>query len=67
MLTFWLFHLTWRIESPLLVSTKASKKRKFSVIVGAVTSLLCLILFVLGVLCWRHYLGDKNTRERGVG
>ncbi|XP_010655583.1 probable LRR receptor-like serine/threonine-protein kinase At1g29720 isoform X1 [Vitis vinifera] len=51
-------------ESPLLVSTKASKKRKFSVIVGAVTSLLCLILFVLGVLCWRHYLGDKNTRER---
>ena len=56
-----------RTESSVSEIRKTSKKRrKLSIIVGAAISLLCLILFILGVLFWRCYSGDKNTRERGV-
>uniref|UniRef100_F6HME0 non-specific serine/threonine protein kinase n=1 Tax=Vitis vinifera TaxID=29760 RepID=F6HME0_VITVI len=33
-------------------------------IVGVATSVSCLILFVLGVLCWKYYFGGKNMMEK---
>ncbi|WJZ96600.1 hypothetical protein VitviT2T_015270 [Vitis vinifera] len=40
---------------------KGSKK---VTIVGVATSVSCLILFVLGVLCWKYYFGGKNMMEK---
>ncbi|XP_031263674.1 probable LRR receptor-like serine/threonine-protein kinase At1g29720 [Pistacia vera] len=36
------------------------------IVVGVVTSVLFLILCVVGVLCWRRYREHKNTRERDL-
>lgn len=49
-----------------LPSPEPEKTNRIPLVVGLVTSTFCLTFLVMGVIIWRRFSSDKNTRERGA-
>ncbi|XP_018437396.2 probable LRR receptor-like serine/threonine-protein kinase At1g29720 [Raphanus sativus] len=50
----------------MLSAQKHSKTRKYTLLIGVTSSILCTLFLCLGVLCWRRCVREETKGDRGA-